>query len=127
MWLAWSTFPGSGANVRAVYADGWLSFQVGGGEERRRLFPVSQGWDAASEDELRTSLRRVRPPGRAESLGGTVEVVAQKRDEEVADSMESDRAERTRSTPGALLHEWQRPPAVRKILREIRAAQDDAP
>jgi hypothetical protein len=122
-WLAWSTVPRSGANVRAAYAEGWLSFQVGGGQDRRRLVPVPQGWEAASEEELRAYLGRARPPERAESLSGTAEVVAQKREEEAAEAVERDRAVRTPPATGSI--DGGALERVRKILREIRIERGD--
>lgn len=122
-WLAWSTFPRSGANVRAAYAEGWLSFQVAGGQDRRRLVPVPQGWEAASEDELRAYLRRARPPERAESVSAA-EVVAQKREEEAAEAVERDRAERRRPEGGASTHGGALE-RIKKILRDIRIDRDD--
>ena len=126
-WLAWSTFPRSGANVRTAYADGWLSFQAGGGEDRRRLVPVPQGWEAASQDELRTCLHRARPLERAGSPSGTAEAVAQEREEEVAESAELGRAERTRPEPRASSIDGGALERIRKILRGIRVKRDDAP
>ena len=126
-WLAWSTVPRSGANVRAAYADGWLSFQVGGGQDRRRLAPVPHGWEAASEDELRAYLGRARPPERSEAAGATAEAVAQKREEEAAETVERDRAERTGPAPGTVSVDDGALERIKKILREIRIERDDRP
>lgn len=54
-WIAFSTEPRSGANVRPQYADGWLSFHRG--VERRRLAPIPSGWETAGDDQLRLWLR----------------------------------------------------------------------
>lgn len=48
--------------LAAGVKDGWLTFESG--EERRRLSPIPEGWEAASEAELeryRESAREVRP------------------------------------------------------------------
>jgi hypothetical protein len=55
VWVVFSTHPRSGANVRARYADGWLSFHRG--QERRRLAPVPHAWEDAPDDQLRQWLR----------------------------------------------------------------------
>jgi hypothetical protein len=115
VWLAWSTVPRSGANVRAAYAEGWLSFQVGGGQE------------AASEDELRAYLGRARPPERAEALSGTAEVVAEEREEQAAGALERDRAERLPPKQRASSIDGGALERIRKILRGIRVGRDDGP
>lgn len=127
VWLAWSTFPRSGANVRPAFADGWLSFQTGGGEDRRRLVPVPQGWEAASENELRAYLRRASPTERAESLSGTAQAMAQKREEAVAEILERDRAERIRADPRTPSSNGGALERIRRILRGIRVERDDGP
>jgi hypothetical protein len=124
-WLAWSTVPRSGANVRAQYAGGWLTFQLGTGEDRRRLIPVPDAWEAASEDELRAYLRRARPMERVELLSGTAEAAAQRREEEAAETRERDRAEDSGEQPVApstddrgALHR------IREILHGIRIGRE---
>jgi hypothetical protein len=122
-WLAWSTVPRSGANVRARYAEGWLSFQGGGGEDRRRLAPLPEGWEHASDDELRAYLRSARPTGAGASPSGTADdLAAQKREEEAAETAERKKAERTRGDPGAPGRGIDR---IRAILRGIRIGRED--
>jgi hypothetical protein len=45
-----SSFP-RGSVVQAGYENGWLCFQASKGE-KRRLVPVPQGWEAASDEQL---------------------------------------------------------------------------
>lgn len=123
VWLAWSTLPRSGANVRPQYADGWLSFQIDGGDVRFRLSPVPPAWDAASEDELRAYLRRAVPLERAESPSGTAEVLAKQREEQVAEIVERDRAERNRREPGASPMDGGALERIKKILRGIHVGR----
>ncbi|HWK90514.1 MAG TPA: hypothetical protein VNP72_11065, partial [Longimicrobium sp.] len=49
-WKAWDTVPSSGANVRARYARGWLTFESE--IERRRVSPIPDGWEAGDEAAL---------------------------------------------------------------------------
>jgi hypothetical protein len=126
-WLAWSTSPRSGANVRTAYAHGWLSFQAEGGEDRRRLAPVPQGWETASEDELRTYLGRAGQPERTDLLSGTAEAVAQKREEQRAETAERAHAERTPPEPPASPVDGGALERIRNILRDIRVGRDDGP
>ena len=58
-WRAWDTYPGSAANVRPGFERGWLGFECE--SERRRLAPVPDGWDAATDDELRAMLADAQP------------------------------------------------------------------
>ena len=58
-WRAWDTYPGSAANVRPGFEGGWLGFECEA--ERRRLAPVPDGWEEASDDELRALLARAQP------------------------------------------------------------------
>ncbi len=58
-WRAWDTYPGSAANVRPGFEGGWLGFECEA--ERRRLAPVPDGWEEASEDGLREMLARAQP------------------------------------------------------------------
>lgn len=58
-WRAWDTYPGSAANVRPGFEGGWLGFECEG--ERRRLAPVPDGWEEASDAELREMLARAQP------------------------------------------------------------------
>jgi hypothetical protein len=53
-WVVFGTRPHSGANVRPRYAEGWLSFQRG--VERRRLAPIPDDWENASDIQLRVWL-----------------------------------------------------------------------
>lgn len=65
-WRVWDTRPHSAANVRARYADGWLSFECD--TERRRLCPIPGGWADAGEEELWAWVvvsEPVRPAARA--------------------------------------------------------------
>jgi hypothetical protein len=64
-WRAWDTYPGSAANVRPGFENGWLGFECE--SERRRLAPVPAGWERASDDELRAMLTDAQPnrPARA--------------------------------------------------------------
>lgn len=54
-WRAWDTYPSAVSNVRSVYAAGWLGFESD--TERRRLHPVPERWDEATDDALREMLR----------------------------------------------------------------------
>lgn len=53
-WVVFGTRPHSGANVRPRYAEGWLSFHRG--VERRRLAPIPDDWENASDVQLRVWL-----------------------------------------------------------------------
>ncbi|HEX7241102.1 MAG TPA: hypothetical protein VF263_12590 [Longimicrobiaceae bacterium] len=61
-WKVWDTYPHSASNVRQSYARGWLSFQSE--DERRRLQPVPEGWEGATDDEMQEWLeasQAIRP------------------------------------------------------------------
>ena len=113
-WRAWDTRPHSAANVRAGYADGWLSFECL--VERRRLRPVPEGWADAGEEQLwewlaaaesaglsgetRVPLRDMGPPSR----GSAAEETA------VAEAVPGD------ASPGTALME-----STRETIRRARA------
>jgi hypothetical protein len=59
VWRAWDTYPGSAANVRPGFEGGWLGFECEA--ERRRLAPVPDGWEQASDGDLRGMLARAQP------------------------------------------------------------------
>jgi hypothetical protein len=120
-WLAWGTVPRSGANVRTRYAEGWLSFQSGDGQDRRRLIPVPKAWESASEDDLRAYLRSARPAETGASPEEMSHDVAQKREEEAAETLERDRGERTREGRGTVSRGVDR---IREILSGIRIGRD---
>ena len=63
VWVVFSTQPGSGANVRPQYANGWLSFQRGA--DRRRLSPIPSGWEHAGDDQLLAWLQGAQPVAQA--------------------------------------------------------------
>lgn len=70
-WQVWDTRPDRTVNVRAPYAAGWLSFECE--TERRRLQPIPEGWEEASDDAIGTwlgeaeSIRRIQLPGEVEA------------------------------------------------------------
>lgn len=73
VWTAWTTFPRSDANVRPQYRRGWLSFQCD--DQRRRLVPIPERWEAAGEDQLRAYLRQAHEARKAEGLDAPPEAV----------------------------------------------------
>jgi hypothetical protein len=75
-WRAWDTYPGSAANVRPGFEGGWLGFECEA--ERRRLAPVPDGWEEASDDDLRAMLARAQPnrPARATPADDAPEAAA---------------------------------------------------
>lgn len=62
-WSIWDVLPidrqGPPIPGRELYEGGWLSFD--GGEARRRITPVPEGWEQWGETELREAIRRATP------------------------------------------------------------------
>lgn len=60
-WRAWNTFPASDRprGVASSMVDGWLTFEHG--TERLRIAPPPQGWEVASDEQLRAWLGEARP------------------------------------------------------------------
>jgi hypothetical protein len=73
LWRVWETRPRAGASVRPRYAQGWLGFETE--SERRRLAPIPEVWESATDDELwefLTHAEEITTPviGAAESSSG---------------------------------------------------------
>jgi hypothetical protein len=73
VWTVWTTFPRSDANVRPQYRRGWLSFQCD--DQRRRLVPIPESWEAADEDQMRAYLRQAHEARKAEGLDASPEAI----------------------------------------------------
>ena len=101
VWTAWTTFPRSDANVRPQYRSGWLSFQWA--DQRRRLVPIPESWEAADEDQLRAYLRQAHDARKAEGQDASPEAIPH-----VEQPGEAERQEAT----GAVAR-------IRRILRGI--------
>lgn len=113
-WLVWSTLPRSGANVRAQYANGWLSFQISTGEDRRRLVPLPNDWEHASDDQIRAYLRLARATTETSGLNETTADVAQHRAEDIVETVE--REKQSPSSGGV--------ERIKNILSTIRINQE---
>lgn len=64
VWNVWNVVPTLGRTdhrlaFAAGMAEGWLCFESSAG--KRRLVPVPDGWDAWSDDQLRSSLQAAEP------------------------------------------------------------------
>jgi len=53
-WRVWATYPTSGGILSKGFEHGWLTFESG--SECRRLAPIPDRWEEASEAKLRTYL-----------------------------------------------------------------------
>ena len=51
-WSVWKTIPNDPRGCLPNFANGWLTFEHEGGTERRRLAPIPDGWESASDERL---------------------------------------------------------------------------
>lgn len=58
-WKAWDTRPGASQLVRSDFSEGWVSFECD--EEKRRFFPIPNGWHLMPTEELLTMLHEAVP------------------------------------------------------------------
>jgi hypothetical protein len=61
-WQVWDVHPTADVVVRPELREGWLAFEHEG--EKRRLCPIPEDWEAASEPALITLLARATPQGK---------------------------------------------------------------
>lgn len=65
-WRVWSTIPLS-TGVVGTLRRGWLTFEAG--PRRRRLAPIPDGWEDASDAELSAYCARAEATGRVANSG----------------------------------------------------------
>lgn len=77
-WRVWSTIPQDTRGCLPGFEQGWLTFEQSGSAERRRLAPIPDDWEAASEERLILMSRVAAPPrvGRSSSPPGGMPAVA---------------------------------------------------
>ncbi len=55
-WRVWSTLPYYTTGLTGPMQQGWLTFESG--DDRRRLAPIPDGWERASDEQLRAFCSR---------------------------------------------------------------------
>src|SRR5689334_12348767 len=69
-WRAWSTVPSAGSRLRGGFDQGWLTFERTTGdntEPLRRLVPIPQDWETASDERLELLCRTAEEVSRPRS------------------------------------------------------------
>jgi hypothetical protein len=54
-WRVWSTVPSLGSRLRGGFDQGWLTFERTSADKSlplRRLVPIPDGWETASDEQL---------------------------------------------------------------------------
>jgi hypothetical protein len=62
-WQVWDVHPSSGIAVKPELQAGWLAFETN--DEKRRLTPIPDGWEEASEPALQALLARATSHARS--------------------------------------------------------------
>jgi hypothetical protein len=77
-WRVWSTVPSLGSRLRGGFDRGWLTFERTSADKSlplRRLVPIPDGWETATEEQLDTLCRSAdevaRPSSRRASTEST--------------------------------------------------------
>lgn len=65
-WQVWDVRPTADIVIRPELRGGWLAFESG--DEKRRLAPVPDGWETASDAELLALLARATRRGKPRRL-----------------------------------------------------------
>ena len=66
-WRVWSTLPYYTTGLTGPMLRGWLTFESG--DDRRRLAPIPDGWERASDEQLQALCARAERTARTPITG----------------------------------------------------------